>query len=54
MVWLSHAGRAQKLTVEKIIGMLEDDDRLVRESACLALGYLKVGGKGEQAVADRW
>ncbi|XP_048742327.2 uncharacterized protein LOC125655838 [Ostrea edulis] len=51
---LAKSGRAQKITVEKIIGMLEDDDRLVRESACLALGYLKAGGKSEQAVADRW
>lgn len=40
--------------MEKIIGMLEDDDRLVRESGCLALGYLKAGGKSELAVADRW
>ncbi|XP_062571583.1 uncharacterized protein LOC134233623, partial [Saccostrea cucullata] len=51
---LAKSGRAQKTTVEKIIGMLEDVDRLVRESACLALGYLKAGGKSEQAVADRW
>lgn len=51
---LAKSGRAQKTTVEKIIGMLEDDDRLVRESGCLALGYLKAGGKSELAVADRW
>lgn len=51
---VTFSGRAQKMTVEKIIGMLEDDDRLVRESGCLALGYLKAGGKSELAVADRW
>lgn len=51
---LAKSGRAQKMTVEKIMGMLEDDDRLVRESGCLALGYLMAGGKSELAVADRW
>lgn len=40
--------------MDKIIAKLEDEDRLVRESACLALGYLKAGVKSEKAVADRW
>ena len=47
------SGRAQKSTVDRIIAMLEDEDRLVRESACLALGSLKAGGKSEEAVANR-
>ncbi|XP_060075823.1 uncharacterized protein LOC132555490 isoform X2 [Ylistrum balloti] len=51
---LAKSAKSRKLTVDKIISKLDDDDRLVRESACLALGFLKAGGKSETAVADRW
>lgn len=34
--------------------MLEDEDRLVRESACLALGLMKAGARAEEAVAEKW
>ncbi|XP_021374753.1 uncharacterized protein LOC110464060 isoform X1 [Mizuhopecten yessoensis] len=51
---LAKSAKSKKMTVDKIICKLDDDDRLVRESACLALGYLKAGGKSEVAVADRW
>ncbi|XP_033748675.1 uncharacterized protein LOC117333479 isoform X2 [Pecten maximus] len=51
---LAKSAKSRKMTVDKIISKLDDDDRLVRESACLALGYLKAGGKSESAVADRW
>ena len=42
------------MTVDRILNQLEDEDRLVRESACLALGLIKPGGKCEEAVADKW
>ncbi|KAL5017556.1 hypothetical protein ScPMuIL_007145 [Solemya velum] len=51
---LAKSGKTQKNTVEKIIKQLDDKDRLVRESGCLALGYLKATGKAEQAVVDVW
>ena len=47
-------GKRRKRTVDKIISQLEDEDRLVRESACLALGHLRADGKAVTAVIDRW
>lgn len=40
--------------MDRILSMLEDEDRLVRESACLALGLMKAGVKAEEAVAEKW
>lgn len=51
---LAKSAKNKKMTVDRILNQLEDEDRLVRESACLALGLIKPGGKCEEAVADKW
>ncbi|XP_052075689.1 uncharacterized protein LOC127713101 [Mytilus californianus] len=51
---LAKSAKNKKATVDRIMGMLDDEDRLVRESACLALGFLKPGTKAEEVVADKW
>ncbi|CAL1542616.1 unnamed protein product [Lymnaea stagnalis] len=38
---LAHAGSSHPETVDKLISLVEDEDRLVRESACLSLGFLR-------------
>ena len=47
------AGKAHKDTVPRLVELLEDEDRLVRESACLSLGYLK-SSKAVDHIVDRW
>lgn len=51
---LARAGKGKRLdTIEKISPMLQDDDRLVRESAVLSLGKLKAENC-VKAIIDRW
>lgn len=42
-----------KKSLSKLLKALEDEDRLVRESACFALGFLQAASAVE-AIADRW
>ncbi|GFN83834.1 hypothetical protein PoB_001034000 [Plakobranchus ocellatus] len=50
---LAHAGRDKQDTVDDLIGIIEDEDRLVRESACLSLGFLR-SARAVSYVVDRW
>ncbi|RUS85269.1 hypothetical protein EGW08_006970 [Elysia chlorotica] len=50
---LAHAGKDRPDTVDHLIGIIEDEDRLVRESACLSLGYLG-SVRAVSYVVDRW
>ena len=47
------AGKGHNDTVPRLVELLEDEDRLVRESACLSLGFLKAG-KAVDHIVDRW
>lgn len=51
---LAKSAKNRKTTVDRILSQLDDEDRLVRESACLALGLMKPGVKAEEAVAEKW
>ena len=46
-------GKDRRDTVDKLVGLLEDEDRLVRESALLSLGSLKAT-RAVSHVVDRW
>ncbi|XP_048237136.1 uncharacterized protein LOC124124528 isoform X2 [Haliotis rufescens] len=46
-------GKQRRETVDKLISIMEDEDRLVRESACLSLGYLK-SQRAVSYIVDRW
>ncbi|KAK7087902.1 uncharacterized protein [Littorina saxatilis] len=50
---LAKAGKGQSSTVQKLVSLLEDEDRLVRESACLSLGYMQAVDAVD-AIVDRW
>ncbi|GFR97334.1 hypothetical protein ElyMa_006321300 [Elysia marginata] len=50
---LAHAGKDRDDTVDHLVGIIEDEDRLVRESACLSLGYLR-SVRAVSYVVDRW
>ncbi|XP_067684138.1 uncharacterized protein [Haliotis asinina] len=50
---LAKAGKQKRETVDKLISIIEDEDRLVRESACLSLGYLK-SQRAVSYIVDRW
>ncbi|XP_041348457.1 uncharacterized protein LOC121368014 [Gigantopelta aegis] len=50
---LSKAGKDRRDTVDKLVSLLEDEDRLVRESALLSLGSLKAT-RAVSHVVDRW
>ncbi|KAK3753119.1 hypothetical protein RRG08_024397 [Elysia crispata] len=50
---LAHAGKDREDTVDDLIRIIEDEDRLVRESACLSLGYLR-SVRAVSFVVDRW
>ncbi|XP_071094220.1 uncharacterized protein [Haliotis cracherodii] len=50
---LAKAGKQRRETVDKLISIMEDEDRLVRESACLSLGYLK-SQRAVSYIVDRW
>ncbi|XP_005103448.1 uncharacterized protein LOC101857264 [Aplysia californica] len=50
---LAHAGKQRPSTVDKLLGLMEDEDRLVRESACLSLGFLR-STKAVPYIVDRW
>ena len=50
---LARTGVKDKKYIDKFISLLQDEDRLVRESACLSLGHIKA----ESSVPDilnRW
>ena len=48
-----HAGKEKSSTVDLIIALIEDEDRLVRESACLSLAYLR-STRSVPYIVDRW
>lgn len=50
---LAHAGKSKASTVDKLIPLTEDVDRLVRESACLSLGFLR-STRAVPIIMDRW
>ncbi|ESO84624.1 hypothetical protein LOTGIDRAFT_236148 [Lottia gigantea] len=50
---LAKSGKNRSDTVDKLVGLLEDEDRLVRESSLLSLGYLKAV-KAVDHVVNRW
>ncbi|XP_064612127.1 uncharacterized protein LOC135476138 [Liolophura sinensis] len=50
---LARSNARSKKSLSKLMKALEDEDRLVRESACFALGFLQAASAVE-AIADRW
>ncbi|XP_074643068.1 uncharacterized protein LOC141900191 [Tubulanus polymorphus] len=50
---LGKANQHNKQIIRRLLARMEDDDRLVRESVCLALGHLKVA-EAVEPLLDRW
>ena len=49
----SNPGKDKSSTVDDILTLIEDEDRLVRESACLSLAYL-CSTRAVPYIVDRW
>ena len=47
---LAKTGTDSKRAIDKLLSILDDEDRLVRESGCLALGHLKAQKAVRQLV----